>query len=124
MILTIFQAAPSSLHESAEPKIRSDACGQVASAYLYDSPVAGPIGKTLPLVQGNGHLAREYGLEGQASSTSILSLQGRQGHVPSPATNDVLMANSEDIMQMERKRKVMQNIDVFYSPWNFSISKA
>ncbi|KAL3519817.1 hypothetical protein ACH5RR_017966 [Cinchona calisaya] len=99
------KAAPSSLHEPAEPKIRSDAYGQVAPPYLYDSPVAGPNGKMLTVVQGNGHLSREYGPEGQTSSASILSQQGRPGHILSPPTNDALMANNEDVMQMERKRK-------------------
>ncbi|XP_027159398.1 homeobox-DDT domain protein RLT1 isoform X1 [Coffea eugenioides] len=99
------KAVPSSHQESAEPKIRSDAYGQVAPPYLYDSPVAGPAGKTLPLMQGNGHLSRDYGLEGQASSASILSQQGRQGHLPSPPTHDAFISNNEDVMQMERKRK-------------------
>ena len=105
--LAMLQAVPSSHQESAEPKIRSDAYGQVAPPYLYDSPVAGPAGKTLPLMQGNGHLSRDYGLEGQASSASILSQQGRQGHLPSPPTHDAFISNNEDVMQMERKRKVL-----------------
>ena len=102
--MVIFQPSPGGLHESAESKIRSDAYGQGASAYLYDST-----SKNMPLVQGNGHLPREYGVEGQASSANILPQQGRQVHFPSPSRspNDALMSNNEEILLMERKRKVV-----------------
>lgn len=112
----ILQAEPSSFHEPVEPKIRSDAYGQVAPAYLYDSPVVSTTSKSLPLAQGNGHSSREYGVEGQASSANILSQQGRQVHLPLPPINDAFLSNNEDIVLMERKRKVHCTVsDVFCS---------
>lgn len=107
--MVTFQPSPGGLHEPAESKIRSDAYGQGAPAYLYDSAVVGAAGKNMPLVQGNGHLPREYGVEGQASSANILPQQGRQGHLPSSSPNDALMSNNEELMQMERKRKVVSS---------------
>ncbi|GAA0160372.1 homeodomain transcription factor [Lithospermum erythrorhizon] len=79
------------------PKIRCDAYGQVAPSYLYDSAVAGPTSKTLPLMQGNGH--RDHGDEGHISNVSILPQQGKEG-------NNDLIPPIEDMLQLERKRKM------------------
>lgn len=88
-------------------KIRGDSYGQGASAYMYESCVGGSTSKGLPLVQANGHLSRDYNGEGQTSSAHPLSQHGRQGPLSSPFNEDAFTSNNEDIIQMERKRKVL-----------------
>ncbi|KAL3851351.1 hypothetical protein ACJIZ3_013233 [Penstemon smallii] len=87
-----------------ESKIRSDSYGLVATGYLYNSPVVGPIGaKKKSLMHGNEHMPREYGVEGQVSSAEILSQPVRRVPFSSPRNTDFTALN-EDI-HMERKRK-------------------
>lgn len=108
-VLLDIQALTSGHREPAEPKIVSDKYGQIAAPYLYDSPVDGP-SKNLPIMQGNGHFVRECGVEGQ--SINVMSQQSRQGRFPSPPMDNEFVPSNEDMLQLDRKRKV---------PWTFRI---
>ncbi|KAJ8545489.1 hypothetical protein K7X08_018072 [Anisodus acutangulus] len=99
--LSLSPVLTSGHREPAEPKIVSDKYGKIAAPYLYDSPVDGP-SKNGPIMQGNGHCVREYGVEGQ--SASIMSQQSRQGCFPSPLQDNFVPSN-EDILELDRKRK-------------------
>ncbi|KAK4485260.1 hypothetical protein RD792_007892 [Penstemon davidsonii] len=98
------KAASTVPHEAVESKTRSDAYGHVAPPYLYDSPVDGPTAKSLSLMHGNGHLPREYDVEGQVSNADASSQPGRQLQFSSPRNTD-FDTNYEDNMHIERKRK-------------------
>ncbi|XP_009781785.1 homeobox-DDT domain protein RLT1 isoform X1 [Nicotiana sylvestris] len=103
--LSLSPALTSGHREPAEPKIVSDKYGQIAAPYLYDSPVDGP-SKNLPIMQGNGHFVREYGVEGQ--SINVMSQQSRQGRFPSPQQDNEFVPSNEDMLQLDRKRKLSE----------------
>lgn len=93
----------------AESKIRLDTYGHVAPAYLYESPGDGPPGKSLSLKHGNGHVAREYGIESQLPNADILAQPSRQAQFStSPRSTDFNM-HAEDSAQIDRKRKVLSS---------------
>ncbi|KAM3362256.1 homeobox-DDT domain protein RLT1 isoform X2 [Capsicum galapagoense] len=100
--LSLSPVLTSGHREPAELKIVSDKYGQIAAPYLYDSPVDGP-SKNAPIMQGNGHFAREYGVEGQ--NIGVMSQKGRQGHFPSPQQDNKFVSSNEDFLQLDRKRK-------------------
>lgn len=56
-------------------------------------------------MQGNGHFVREYGVEGQ--SINVMSQQSRQGRFPSPQQDNEFVPSNEDMLQLDRKRKVL-----------------
>lgn len=100
--LSLSPVLTSGHREPAEPKIVSDKYGQTAAPYLYDLPVDGS-SKNVPIMQGNGHFVREYGVEGQSIST--MSQQSRQGRFASPHRDNEFVPSNEDISQLDRKRK-------------------
>ncbi|XP_060192893.1 homeobox-DDT domain protein RLT1 [Lycium barbarum] len=101
--LSLSPVLTSGHREPAEPKIVSDKYGHIAAPHLYDSPVDGP-SKNAPIMQGNGHFVREYGVEGQNIST--MSQQSREGRFPSPLQDNDFVPSNEDILQLDRKRKI------------------
>lgn len=100
--LSLSPVLTSGHRQPAEPKIVSDKYGQIAAPYPYDPPVDGP-SKNVPIMQGNGHFVKEYGVEGQ--SISIMSQQSRQGRFPSSPRDNEFVPSNEDILQLDRKRK-------------------
>lgn len=103
-----------------ETKIRTDLYGHVDPSHLYDSPIDGPISKSLPFHE-NGFLSREHGVEGQTSRMDVYSQPGRLMHSSSPRDTDLVTQN-DDTLYMERKRKVGLEKNVFCVIKSFSIS--
>lgn len=97
-----------SVCEPAEPSTSADAYRRSPSHY-YDSPVDGPSLKIRSFVQGNGQFSREYGAQVQVSSVSTFSHQAKQEQFSSTPKGNNSIPNTEDVIQVGRKRKVSRN---------------
>ncbi|XP_077212458.1 homeobox-DDT domain protein RLT2-like [Tasmannia lanceolata] len=91
------QSGARALHEYQflpEQPIRSETYERVAPSHFYDSSVdpssakASPLSTGEPFLHGNEQMATGYGVQGQLSSISLLSQQGRQGRAFSSGSTE------------------------------------